>query len=103
MIENARFLFVIDNGEPTFYDLSKKGKTMDMNETEDMLNELNNENNELKQFQEKVFDWIDKEISQNEEAIEWGEKQGADVGAMGFYTNMLKMFQKDFADGQYNK
>ena len=67
------------------------------------LNELYYENEKLKQFQEKVFSWIDKEISQNEEAIEWGEKQGADVGAMGFYTNMLKMFQKDFTDGQYNK
>ena len=46
MTENARFLFVIDNGEPVFYDLSKKGK-MDMNETEDMLNELNEENKNL--------------------------------------------------------
>ena len=43
-----RFLFVIDNGEYTFYDLSENGEIMNMNETEDMLNELHEENKQLK-------------------------------------------------------
>ena len=33
--------------------------------------ELADENKQLKQFKEKVFTLIDKEIAQNEEAIEW--------------------------------
>lgn len=63
MTENARFLFVIDNGEPIFYDLSKKGK-MDMNETEDMLNKLSTEKNELKEKLDSISDIIDEQIWQ---------------------------------------
>ena len=48
MNENKRFIFVVDNGEDTFYDLSKKGEIMNMIDTEDMLNHLNEENEELK-------------------------------------------------------
>ena len=44
-----RFVFVIDNGEYTFYDLSENGEIMNMIDTEDMLNELNEENERLKQ------------------------------------------------------
>ena len=32
----------------------------------DLLNCLNEENEQLKQFKEKVFTWIDKEIARNE-------------------------------------
>lgn len=42
-----RFVFVVDNGKDTFYDLSEN-EIMDMNDTEDMLNELNNENEHLR-------------------------------------------------------
>lgn len=45
-----RFTYVIDNGEDTFYDLSKNGEIMNMIDTEDMLNELNEENKQLKSF-----------------------------------------------------
>ena len=62
------------------------------------LNELYYENEELKQFQEKVFSLLDKEISQNEEAIDWGNKMGASTGAMGFYNHMLKMLQKELQE-----
>lgn len=48
MTENKRFFFVIDNGKYTFEDLSENGEIMNMGETEDMLNELNNENEQLK-------------------------------------------------------
>ena len=47
MIEK-RFVFVIDNGEDTFYDLSENGEIMNMIDTEDMLNKLNEENERLK-------------------------------------------------------
>lgn len=42
-----RFAFVIDNGKDTFYDLSENGEIMNMIDTEEMLNELNDENIEL--------------------------------------------------------
>ena len=37
----------------------------------DLLNELNDENEELKQFKEKIFTSIEKEIARNEKTIEW--------------------------------
>ena len=59
------------------------------------LNELFDEAEQLKQFKDKTFDLFDKEITQNEEAIEWGKETGADYGSMGFYTNMLKILRKE--------
>ena len=58
-------------------------------------NSLAEENEELKQFKEKVFTWIDKEIARNEEAIEWGKETGADSGSIGFYNHMLKRLQNE--------
>ena len=37
----------------------------------DLLNELNDENDELKHFKEKIFTSIEKEIARNEKTIEW--------------------------------
>ena len=62
------------------------------------LNQLSDENEQLKQFKEKVFTWIDKEIARNEEAIEWGKETGADSGAMGFYNHMLKRLKKELKE-----
>lgn len=62
------------------------------------LSKLQKENEELRQFKNKTFDLLDKEITGNEEAIEWGEKQGVNVGAIGFHTNMLKILQKELDD-----
>ena len=64
----------------------------------DLLNCLNDENEELKQFKEKVFTWIDKEIVRNEEAIEWGKETGADSGSIGFYNHMLKRLKKELKE-----
>ena len=64
----------------------------------DLLNCLNDENEQLKQFKEKVFTWIDKEIARNEEAIEWGKETGADSGSMGFYNHMLKRLKKELSE-----
>ena len=51
-----RFLFVIDNGEYTFYDLSENGEIMNMNETEDMLNQLDEDNQQYKILVESLKD-----------------------------------------------
>ena len=64
----------------------------------DLLNCLNDENEELKQFKEKVFTLIDKEIVRNEKAIEWGKETGADSGSMGFYNHMLKRLKKELSE-----
>ena len=59
---------------------------------------LEEENEQLKQFKEKVFTWIDKEIARNEEAIEWGKETGADSGSMGFYNHMLNRLKKELKE-----
>jgi hypothetical protein len=51
-----RFLFAIDNGEYTFYDLSENGEIMNMNETEDMLNKLDEDNQQYKILVESLKD-----------------------------------------------
>ena len=70
-----------------------------VNEELDLANRdcdiLEEENKQLKQFKEKVFTWIDKEIARNEEAIGWGKETGADSSAMGFYNHMLKRLKKE--------
>ena len=68
------------------YDLSKKYMA------------LKKENEQLKQFKEKVFTLIDKEIARNEEAIELGKETGTDSGAMGFYNHMLKRLKKELSE-----
>ena len=60
--------------------------------------ELEEENEQLKQFKEKVFTWIDKEIARNEEAIKWGKETGADSSAMEFYNHMLKRLKKELEE-----
>lgn len=62
------------------------------------MNTLNDENEQLKQFKEKVFSLIDKEIAKNEKAIEWGKETGADSGSMGFYNHMLKILKKELQE-----
>lgn len=74
------------------------GENEDFCDLFDKLNELADENNELKQFKEKVFSWIDKEIARNEEAIEWGKETGASTGAIGFYSHMLKRLKKELQE-----
>ena len=66
--------------------------------TNEWLNELADENEQLKQFKEKVFTLIDKEIARNEEAIEWGKETGVDSSAMEFYNHMLKRLRKELSE-----
>ena len=67
-------------------------------EIAEYVDKLQDENEQLKQFKEKVFTWINKEIARNEEAIEWGKESGADSGAMGFYNHMLKRLKKELSE-----
>ena len=60
--------------------------------------ELAEENEQLKQFKEKVFTWIDIEIVRNEEAIKWGKETGADTGSIVFYNHMLKRLKKELKE-----
>ena len=62
------------------------------------LNTLTDENEQLKQFKEKVFTWIDIEIARNEEAIEWGKETGADSGSIEFYNHMLYRLKKELEE-----
>ena len=64
----------------------------------DEINKIVKENEQLKQFKEKVFTWIDKEIARNEEAIEWGKEIGADSGAIEYYNYMLKRLRKELLE-----
>ena len=74
--------------------IEDNGNDMTYQEVVDLLNE----NEQLKQFKEKVFTLINKEIAQNEEAIGWGKETGADSSAMGFYNHMLKRLKKELEE-----
>lgn len=52
----------------------------------------------LLDFKDNVFNIITKKIKNGEQAIEWGESIGANVGAMGFHIEMLKMLLKELQD-----
>ena len=74
--------------------IEDNGNDMTYQEVVDLLNE----NEQLKQFKEKVFTLINKEIARNEEAIGWGKETGADSSAMGFYNHMLKRLKKELEE-----
>ena len=78
-------------------DVKLEGKE-DLLELAEYVDKLQEENKQLKQFKEKVFTLIDKEIARNEEAIEQGKETGADSGAMGFYNHMLKRLKKELEE-----
>ena len=63
-----------------------------------LVNKIADENKQLKQFKEKVFTLIDKEIARNEEAIEWGKETGTDSGSIGFYNHMLNRLKKELQE-----
>ena len=86
-----------DNGDFMIYAIYKE-LDEGLPALEDLMNGLAEENEKLKQFKEKVFTLIDKEIARNEKAIEWGKETGADSSAMGFYNHMLKRLQKELQE-----
>ena len=87
---------LVKTDEPT--DSVQLKKEAQLSIYEKRIIELENENEKLKQFKEKVFTWINKEIARNEEAIEWGKETDADSGAIGFYNHMLKKLKKELSE-----
>ena len=90
--------YILDTPNKSLDFIEMLGDCLDAEEIVDLLNCLNEENEQLKQFKEKVFTWIDKEIARNEEAIEWGKETGADSGSIGFYNHMLKRLKKELKE-----
>ena len=90
--------YILDTPNESLDFIEMLGDCLEAEEIVDLLNCLNEENEELKQFKEKVFTWIDKEIARNEEAIKWGKETGADSGSMGFYNHMLKRLKKELKE-----
>ena len=62
------------------------------------IDRLKKENEQLKQFKEKVLSLLDQEVARNEKAIEWGKETGADCGSMGFYNHMLNRLKKELEE-----
>ena len=106
MTENKRFVYyehkgadyILDTPNESLDFIEMLGDCLEAEEIVDLLNCLNDENKQLKQFKEKVFTLIDKEIARNEEAIELGKETGADSGSMGFYNHMLKILKKELKE-----
>lgn len=90
--------YILDTPNKSLDFIEMLGDCLEAEEIVDLLNCLNDENEQLKQFKEKVFTLIDKEIARNEEAIELGKETGADSGAMGFYNHMLKRLKKELSE-----
>ena len=90
--------YILDTPNKSLDFIEMLGDCLEAEEIVDLLNCLNDENEQLKQFKEKVFTWIDKEIARNEEAIEWGKETGADNGSIGFYNHMLKRLKKELSE-----
>ena len=90
--------YILDTPNKSLDFIEMLGDCLEAEEIVNLLNDLSAENEELKQFKEKVFTWIDKEIARNEEAIEWGKETGADSGSIGFYNHMLKRLKKELKE-----
>ena len=90
--------YILDTPNKSLDFIEMLGNCLEAEEIVDLLNCLNDENEQLKQFKEKVFSLIDKEIARNEEAIEWGKESGADSGSIGFYNHILKRLKKELSE-----
>lgn len=90
--------YILDTPNKSLDFIEMLGDCLEAEEIVDLLNCLNDENKQLKQFKEKVFILIDKEIARNEEAIEHGKETGADSGSIGFYNHMLKRLKKELSE-----
>ena len=90
--------YILENPNTDLDFIEMLGDCLDEKEIVNRLNGLYEENKELKQFKEKVFALIDKEIARNEEAIEWGKETGADSGSIGYYNQMLNRLKKELLE-----
>ena len=63
--------YILDTPNKSLDFIEMLGDCLDAEEIVDLLNQLYDENEELKQFKEKIFTSIEKEIARNEKTIEW--------------------------------
>ena len=90
--------YILDTPNKSLDFIEMLGDCLEAEEIVDLLNCLNDENEQLKQFKEKVFTLIDKEIARNEEAIEWGKETGVDSNSIGYYNQMLNRLKKELSE-----
>ena len=63
--------YILDTPNVSLDFIEMLGDCLEAEEIVDLLNQLYDENEELKQFKEKIFTSIEKEIARNEKTIEW--------------------------------
>ena len=63
--------YILDTPNKSLDFIEMLGDCLEAEEIVDLLNQLHNENEQLKQFKEKIFTSIEKEIARNEKTIEW--------------------------------
>ena len=63
--------YILDTPNKSLDFIEMLGDCLEVEEIVDLLNQLYDENEELKQFKEKIFTSIEKEIARNEKTIEW--------------------------------
>ena len=63
--------YILDTPNKSLDFIEMLGDCLEAEEIVDLLNQLYDENEELKQFKEKIFTSIEKEIARNEKTIEW--------------------------------
>lgn len=105
MTEHKRFVYyehkgadyILENPNTDLDFIEMLGDCLEAEEIVDLLNCLNDENEQLKQFKEKVFALIDKEIALNEEEIEGG-RNWCRYGSIGYYNQMLNRLKKELSE-----
>ena len=85
-------IVIVDHLKDDLIYIDGKDELLELAEYVDRLQE---ENEQLSDFKSKTFNSIDEKIERGKQAIEWGERVGADVGAMGFHIERLKMLKKE--------
>ena len=63
--------YILDTPNESLDFIEMLGDCLEAEEIVDLLNQLYDENEQLKQFKEKIFTSIEKEIARNEKTIEW--------------------------------
>ena len=63
--------YILDTPNKSLDFIEMLGDCLEAEEIVDLLNQLYDENEQLKHFKEKIFTLIEKEIARNEKTIEW--------------------------------
>ena len=106
MATEKRFINDIDNGR--LIDTKGELSTIDYSDAVDFyelwefLNKLNDENEQLKQFKEKIFTSIEKEIARDEKTIEWKKETLDLLNELNDVNKQLKQ-QNEFLKRRCNE